>query len=81
MILCVVYLVSKPAFSKCIVGGCSGQLCVPEGQDAITNCLWLEKYSCYRVYGQCVKQESGKCAWKQSQELQDCLRNPSIITP
>jgi hypothetical protein len=56
----------------CKVAGCSGELCVDQGSDGISSCLWREQYACYRT-AQCARQASGQCGWTQTQELQSCL--------
>ncbi|MFN5351352.1 MAG: hypothetical protein ACK5BE_01880 [Alphaproteobacteria bacterium] len=71
---------STKASAKCIVGGCSGELCVSEASDGISNCMYKEAYGCYKVYGECGQQLDGKCGWKQTTELLDCLKDPTIAT-
>lgn len=59
--------------SGCVVGGCSGQLCVEEGSGGISTCEWFEHYACYQTHGTCTRLENGQCGWAQSSSLQACL--------
>lgn len=61
---------------KCVVGGCSGQLCVEEGDDGISTCEWRDEYACYKT-ARCERQQNGLCGWTQTVELDSCLKNPS----
>ncbi len=56
----------------CIKGGCSGQLCVEEGDDGVSTCEWREEYACYAT-AKCERQDSGNCGWTMTEELQECL--------
>ena len=70
---------SSPRLSdeKCVVGGCSGQLClqVTERQEdqIVSTCEWREEYGCYRT-AKCEKQSDGKCGWTKTEELNKCLQ-------
>ena len=59
----------------CVVGGCSSQLCVEEGDPGVSTCEYRAEYACYRE-AVCERQESGLCGWTQSVELAACLENP-----
>jgi hypothetical protein len=56
----------------CHVSGCSGQLCVGEGESGITTCIWREQYACYRT-ATCEQQADGRCGWTETPELSACL--------
>lgn len=56
----------------CMVGGCSGQLCVAPGDDAVTTCEWRDEYACYQT-AECTLQANGECGWTQTDELTECL--------
>lgn len=58
----------------CVRGGCSGQLCVEQGNDAISTCEWREEYACYRQ-ARCERQEDGRCGYTQTPELAACVKN------
>lgn len=58
--------------TKCVVGGCSGQLCLPEGSDLVSDCLWLEEYACYDD-ATCAVQSDGNCGWTPTDELSSCI--------
>ena len=67
------------AADDCLVGGCSGQLCVEPGNDGISTCEWREEYACFKDHGVCERNASNQCGWQTSQALQDCIdaaRNP-----
>lgn len=59
----------------CAKGGCSGSLCIEEGQDVVTTCEWRPEYACYQN-AQCERQSDGQCGWTQTQELAACLASP-----
>lgn len=62
---------------KCVVGGCSSQLCVDaNAEPVVSTCEWTEAYGCYAKYGECKEQEDGKCGWTQSEALLHCLTYP-----
>jgi hypothetical protein len=64
----------------CVVGGCSGQLCVEPGPDGASTCEWREEYACFKDHGVCERGADNKCGWRQTQALQDCItaaNNPS----
>jgi hypothetical protein len=57
----------------CIVGGCSGQLCVDSSEgDIATTCEYRAEYACYQS-AVCERQATGKCGWTETQELRACL--------
>lgn len=57
---------------KCVVGGCSEQLCVSDSVKATSTCEWLESYACYKD-ATCELQKDGKCGWTMDDELKECL--------
>lgn len=60
----------------CMIGGCSGQLCVNEEDgDVVSTCEWREEYACYRD-ATCEKQDDGNCGWTETSSLRRCLNNP-----
>lgn len=68
----------------CVVGGCSGQLCVSADIDPpATTCEWLEEYACY-ADSTCEVQPDGNCGWTLTDELMQCLadaREPAPVEP
>ncbi len=58
----------------CMVGGCSGQLCVDAktGGDMATTCEYRAEYACYQV-ATCEPQSSGQCGWTMTEDLRQCL--------
>ena len=68
-----------PAATKCIVTGCSKELCVDESEaDIVTPCVYLDEYACYKG-ATCEIQPNGSCGWTQTNELKSCLMNPPKI--
>lgn len=62
------------AEGECVVGGCSGQLCVEPGDDGASTCEWNEVYACYQQFGVCERAAAdGACGWKPTPELQNCI--------
>lgn len=61
--------------SACVVGGCSGQLCVEEGDPGMSTCEYRSEYACYKS-AVCKRQQSGQCGWTETAELAACLSNP-----
>jgi hypothetical protein len=60
--------------TDCIVGGCSGELCVEAsaGQPPVSTCEWLPEYACYQT-ATCERQANGNCGWTSTPELTRCL--------
>ncbi len=66
------------ATPPCVIGGCSGQLCVEEGTDAFTTCEMRPEYLCYRT-ATCERQRDGACDWTQTPSLKACLQRPPSL--
>jgi eight-cysteine-cluster-containing protein len=66
---------SPPSASDCVVGGCSGQLCIEEGDPGFSTCEWRSEYACY-ANAVCKRQTNGDCGWTQTAALETCLENP-----
>ncbi len=63
------------AKTGCIVGGCSGQLCVDESAEGIiTTCEYRAEYACFK-YSKCERQKDGKCGWTQTEKFTACIEN------
>jgi eight-cysteine-cluster-containing protein len=58
---------------KCVKGGCSGELCVEEGDDVLSTCEWRNEFECYRE-ATCKEQFFGRCGWVMDQKLRECIR-------
>ena len=66
---------------KCVVAGCSGQLCLTENQAdkfGVTTCEFREEYACYRLT-KCEKQKDGSCGWKNNPEFESCLNRIQFV--
>jgi eight-cysteine-cluster-containing protein len=66
---------SKPPVvaGGCMVGGCSGQLCVDESEGGrVTTCEYAEYYACFQT-AKCERQTTGQCGWTDTPELKQCL--------
>jgi hypothetical protein len=88
LIIAVLVALSMPAYAKksnaskgCMVGGCSGQLCVEQGDLGVTTCEWRAAYGCYQIHGVCTRQKNGTCGWNKTKKLQRCLNNSLGGTP
>jgi len=58
---------------KCVVGGCSGELCVDATLGGVASiCIYREEYMCYKT-AKCERQDNGQCGWTQTDELASCL--------
>ncbi len=67
------------SLGRCVVGGCSGEVCSDaSGGSAITTCLYLPEYACYKT-ATCERQTNGACGWTHTAELSACLANPPAI--
>lgn len=70
--------------ARCVVGGCSGQLCVSADiEPPITTCEFLPEYACYDT-ADCGVQADGHCGWTLTPELMQCLadaRDPGPTEP
>ena len=59
--------------TECVVGGCSGQLCVEE--EWVSTCEWRPHYACFRA-ARCGRfGPAGTCAWEPTPELAACLED------
>jgi len=58
----------------CVTGGCSGELCVEKGSDAVSSCIWEDTYACFKA-AKCEVQSNGNCGWTQTNELEQCLNS------
>ena len=68
--------VEKPQPTVCKIGGCSGELCGEASfiASVASPCLYKEEYACYKEFGRCERQTTGKCGWTQTEELINCIR-------
>ncbi|CAG9315998.1 unnamed protein product [Blepharisma stoltei] len=58
----------------CVIGGCSGQLCVSYYENGSSTCEWKPVYGCYSEYGNCSLID-GKCQWEPTEELKACIND------
>lgn len=70
--------------AQCVLGGCSGQLCVSADiEPPLTTCEFRPEYACYRT-ADCTTQADGHCGWTLTPELMQCLedaKNPDPTNP
>jgi hypothetical protein len=67
---------------KCVVAGCSGELCVDENDPNATKvsiCIWTDKMSCYKK-SVCELQSNGVCGWSENEEFNACLNSTDNTT-
>lgn len=63
----------SPGKGACVVGGCSGELCVDGNLGNVASiCIYREEFACYKT-AECKRQADGQCGWTQSEELRSCL--------
>lgn len=74
LLLLVCTLSSNKIFAACTITGCSGELCMEETANNFSICLWKAEYECYQKYGICEANINGKCGWRQTEELQNCIK-------
>lgn len=77
--------VSPTPSTKCVTGGCSGQLCLKEGNKGmITTCEYRDEYACLKK-SVCEVQSDGQCGWTQTTAYKECLaqitNTPTGFTP
>jgi eight-cysteine-cluster-containing protein len=77
----IIYRIKNPGVTDneqpaCVTSGCSGQLCVEEGDETVTTCEYRPEYACYKN-AKCERQQDGQCGWTQSATLDACLKDPS----
>ena len=66
---------AEPKQKACVRGGCSGELCVEEGTNMTSSCMWRDEFACYKKV-KCERQASGQCGFTSTKTLQRCLSNP-----
>ncbi|HRH22809.1 MAG TPA: Gmad2 immunoglobulin-like domain-containing protein [Candidatus Paceibacterota bacterium] len=61
---------------KCVVGGCSGQLCSDASAEPLmSTCEYREEYACYKKATCEVQKSTGECGWTQTEDLSLCLQS------
>lgn len=66
--------------SECVVGGCSGELCLePGNEEVVSICVYKEEYACLKE-SRCERQISGKCGWTETNAYKTCLLNLGPLT-
>ncbi len=63
---------TTPPLAKCVVGGCSGQICADTNM--VSTCEYTESYACYKK-ATCERQSDGKCGWTPNTEFNKCLKD------
>ena len=72
---------APPAPTKpCVRGGCSGEICIEEGDDGATACMFLDEYSCFGIT-KCERQKDGRCDFTRTPELEQCIATARARTP
>jgi hypothetical protein len=66
----------EPAEKACVVGGCSSQMCIEEGDGGISTCEYRAEYACY-ADATCERQADGACGWTETEALSSCLSEKS----
>ncbi|NOZ87018.1 MAG: hypothetical protein GXP49_12290 [Deltaproteobacteria bacterium] len=55
---------------RCIVTGCSGQVCA--SHEVQTDCVWRPEYDCLK-YSKCTMTPDGICGWIDTQAYRKCI--------
>ncbi|MCX8178951.1 MAG: DUF5667 domain-containing protein [Candidatus Aenigmarchaeota archaeon] len=55
---------------KCVVTGCSGQIC--SESEVMSTCDFRPEYECYK-YAVCEVRDDGRCGWTKTPEFEKCL--------
>lgn len=67
------YEAESVAGQGCIIGGCSGELCLNESsKDTGSICVYKEEFACYKS-AKCEKQTDGNCSWTKTDTLISCI--------
>jgi eight-cysteine-cluster-containing protein len=61
-----------PPMAACVRSGCSGEVCVEEGQEVLTACIFREEFECLQ-YTTCERQLNTKCDWTPTPAYLACL--------
>lgn len=69
-------IVPEPV-TRCVISGCSGEVCADIKDPVNSICLYQEGYACLK-YAKCELQKSGGCGWTYTDEYRSC---DSIKTP
>jgi eight-cysteine-cluster-containing protein len=87
--ICNIYRCEKESQNgiqkKCVRGGCSGELCVEEGSNMASPCLYKPEFACYKKAS--CERINGTCQFNDSNgALSKCLnlsgkQNPPIPSP
>ncbi len=62
---------SPTAKARCIIGGCSGEIC-SDRSDLVSACLYSPEFACYKN-ARCERQKNGECGWTETKQLAQCL--------
>lgn len=67
--------------THCVIGGCSGELCVGENDHALGSiCMYKSEFACYKK-ARCEVQKNGICGWTQTTALQACITESHVTPP
>ena len=56
----------------CVRSGCSGTVCVEQGDEVMTTCEYRPEYDCYQQAA-CERQPTGACGWTETEQLEACI--------
>jgi hypothetical protein len=66
----------KPAASApCYVVGGHSEICSSEPANRLAVDEWRPEYPCYSKYGICERDGDGQCAWRDTDDLSQCIAN------
>jgi len=73
VLLFLLGLLAIATATDCVRGGCSGEICTDKQSQVVSICIWKEEFACYQT-AICERQPDGKCGWRQTPELKECLK-------
>ena len=68
----VSFSTASPATDKCIVSGCSSEICSDE--EVVSNCQFKPEYACF-AKARCERLSNGQCGWNKTPEYKACITN------
>jgi len=57
---------------KCVITGCSNEICADSSAQLVSSCIWSNKNACYKG-AECKVQSNGECGWTKTAQLTQCL--------
>lgn len=72
--------IANTKIKKCVVSGCSGELCVEDSLSRQANVCWYKnEFKCYKN-ATCAIQTDNTCDWNQTDDLNKCINDARNTT-